>query len=189
MVESRNPSSLETALKHAIEYEARHQLIPYFPMNNIQENRYSAPYEGSRDRSPSPYVRFASSTDRNRTVEPRQGPTRIIRWPTSPIMPNYPSNYAPPFQYPPYLPHQLYPYYTSTHTSNNLYPSHNYPYKGANTPPREQSPAPVSKHDLNFDPARRTDAATSMEKTERQTSVRFLKKQGKSSPNSVKNPQ
>ena len=97
-------------------------------------------------------------------MELRQGPTGIIRRPTSPIVPNYPSNYAHPFQYPPYLPYQPYPYYPGTHTSNNPYPNHNYPYN--------------------------IDATTSVEKTERQTSVRFLKKQETSSvPNSVENPQ
>ena len=190
MVESRNPSSLESALKYALEYEARHQLNPHFPMNNIAENRYSTPYVGSRDKSPSPHVRFASSPDRNRAMEPRQGPTGIIRRPTIPIVPNYPNNYAPPFQYPPYLPYQPYPYYPGSLASNNPYPNHNYPYKGTNTTPRAQSPAPANKNDLNFDSARRTDATTSVEKTERQTSVRFLKKQEKSSvPNSVENPQ
>ena len=72
-------------------------------MNIIAENRYSTPHAGSRNRSPSPHVRFASSPDRKRAMEPRQGPTGIIRRPTSPIVPNYSSNYAPPFQYPPYL--------------------------------------------------------------------------------------
>ena len=35
MVESRNPTSLETALKYAIEYGARHQLNPYFSITNM----------------------------------------------------------------------------------------------------------------------------------------------------------
>ena len=69
MVESRNLSSLEAALKYTLEYEARRQLNPHFPINNIIENRYSTPYAGCRDRSPSPDVRFASSLDRNRTVK------------------------------------------------------------------------------------------------------------------------
>ena len=77
----------------------------------MNETRYATPYAGSRDRIPSPHVRFASSPDRNRTMEPRQGPTGIIRRPTSPMVPNYPSNYAPPFEYPPYLPYQPYAYY------------------------------------------------------------------------------
>ena len=97
MAESRNPFSLEAALKYALEYEARYQLNPHFPINNNGENRYATPYAGPRDRSPSPHVRFVSSPDRKRTIEPRQGPTRIIRRPTSPIVPNYPSNFAPPF--------------------------------------------------------------------------------------------
>ena len=129
MVESRNPSSLEAALKYALEYEARHQLNPHFPINNIGENRYATPYAGSRDRSPSPHVRFASSPDRNRTMEPRQGPTGIIRRSTSPMVPNYPSNYAPRFEYPPYVPYQPYPYYPGTYTPNNPFPNHDYPYK------------------------------------------------------------
>ena len=108
-------------------------------------------------------------------MEPRQGPTGIIRRSTSPIVPNYPSNYASLLQYPPYLPYRPYPYYRSTHTSNNPYPNHNYPYKGTNTPSRAQSPTPVNKNSLNFEFARRRDAAKGMEKTERQTSVRFLK--------------
>ena len=84
----------------------------------------------------------------------------------------------------------LHHHWTGTEQSNIPYPNHNYPYKGTNAPPRAQSPAPVIKSNLNFDSARRTDVATGMEKTERQTSVRFLKKQEKSSaPNSVENPQ
>ena len=110
-------------------------------------------------------------------MEPRQGPRGLIRRPTSPIVPNYPSNYTPSFQYKPYLPCQAQPYYSSTHTPGNIYPNHNYPYKETNTPPKAQSPAPVNKNDANFESAHRTDAATGMEKTERQTSVRFLKKQ------------
>ena len=120
MVESRNLSSLEAALKYALEYEARYQINPHFPINNITEN----------------------------------------------------------------------PYYPSMHTSNNPYPNHNYPYKVTNTYPRAQSPAPVSKNNLNFDSARQTDAVTGMEETERQTSVTFHEKQEKSSaPNLVENPQ
>ena len=38
------------------------------------------------------------------TVEPRHGPTVIIRRPTSPIVPNYPINYAPHFKI-----HLIYP--------------------------------------------------------------------------------
>ena len=129
MVESRNPTSLKTALKYALEYEARHQLNPHFPINNIGENRYATPNAGSRDRSPSPHVRFASSPDRNRTMESRQGPTGIIRRSTSPMVPNYPSNYAPRFEYPPYVPYQPYPYYPGTYTPNNPFPNHDYPYK------------------------------------------------------------
>ena len=154
MVESRNLSSLEAFLKYALEYEARHQLNPHFPMNKIVEIRYSTPYVVPRDRSPSPHVRFASSPDRNRTMAPRQGPTGMIKRPASPIVPNYPSNYAPLFQYPPYLLYQLYSYYVGMHASKKPYPNHNYPYKETNTPPRAQSAASVNKNDLNFDSAR-----------------------------------
>ena len=123
-------------------------------------------------------------------MEPRHVPAGIIRRPTIPIVPNYPRNYASPFQYPRYLANEPYPYYPGTHTSKNSYPNHNYPYKGTNTLPRAQSPAPVNKNDVNFNSPRRTDATTDMEMTVRQTSVRFLKKQEKSSaPNSVENPQ
>ena len=55
--------------------------------------------------------------------------------------------------------------------------THIHPY----IPPRAQSPAPANKIDLNFNSARQTDAMTGIEKTERRTSVRFLKKQENSS--------
>ena len=51
-------------------------------------------YAGSKGRSPSSHVRFASSPDRKRTLEHRQGPTGIIRRPTSPIVPDCSSNKA-----------------------------------------------------------------------------------------------
>ena len=68
IVESRNPSSLEAALKYVLEYEARHQLNPHFSIKNIVENRYATLYAGSRDRSPGPHVRFASSPDITRQL-------------------------------------------------------------------------------------------------------------------------
>ena len=69
-VESRNPNSMEAALKYAIEYESRHQLNPQSPHNNFYDRNFAQPaYSGMRDRSPSPHIRFAAPPERNRPNE------------------------------------------------------------------------------------------------------------------------
>ena len=167
MVGLRYLTLLETALKYALEYEARHHSNPHFPMNNSQKNRYSTTNAGLRDRSPSLNVRFTSSPDWYKTVDSRQGLAGIIGWSTGPEVLNYPNNCEPPFQYPPYLPYQPYPYYPGSPMSKNSYLNPNYPYTRTNTPPRAQSPAVISNDNLNFDSAHWTDAWTGTEKTVR----------------------
>ena len=100
-VESRNPNSIEAALKYVIEYESKHQLNPQSPHNNFYDRNFTHPaYSGMRDRSPSPHVRFAVSPERNRPNENRQNSPRLNRRNYFPTEQNYPSSFPHLYPYP-----------------------------------------------------------------------------------------
>ena len=181
LVEARNLVSLEEALKIALQYESRHQLNPQYSSNYYREPRYPQPsYSGSRYRSPSPHVRFATTPSDYKLPDSRQNTPGIIKRPHSPGAINFPNNFAPQYPYP-YMPYGPYPYFPAPSIQGSGYPNTINYQKGANTPPRSRSPAPNSSEPLNYDSTRRTDAATGMEKAERQTSVRLLRKNEESS--------
>ena len=176
LVEARNPVSLDEALKIALEYESRHQLNPQYSTNYYRESRYPQPsFSGSRDRSPSPHVRFATTPDTYKHPDSRQNTPGIIKRPYSPGIGPYRNNFTPQFQYA-YMPYNPYPYFPPPPMQGSGYPNPNFYQKGSTTPPRFQSPAPINSEPLNSNFTRRTDAARDTEKSERQTSVRLLKK-------------
>ena len=186
LVEARNPASLDEALKIALEYESRHQLNHQYSTNYYRESRYPQPsFSGSRDRSPSPHFRFATTPDNyNKPTDSRQNTAGIIKRPYSPGANPFPNNFVPQFQYP-YMPYNPYTNFPPPPVQGNGYPNPNNYRNGTNTTPRSQSPAPTNSKPLNSNSTRRTDAATGTEKTERQTSVRILKKSGESSVQKV----